>query len=151
MGVTWSRGGHDWRRLHRGGRLGRQNRLRQERDFFRDLSINRYILGWDGRSAQGVEDGRTLDSQRGLLVARQLGNRRLVEPSSCVDVGHVDNVVNLVWLGGRRVNLFVLACWRKQQTAVRCEGQAAEEGGECFVRIHWCAASGHVQATTNAG
>jgi hypothetical protein len=68
-------------------------------------------------------------------VAGEIGDWRLVETGSSVDVDGVGDVFYGFCLVERRVESFVLTSWREQQTAVRSESQAPEKRCEGLVEV----------------
>lgn len=85
------------------------------------------------RHAQGVENRRALDDNRGLLVAGQVRDGCLVDAPSCVNVHSVcdlEGSLAFIW-----VLSLVLSRRGEKKTAVGGEGETPEERGECLVGI----------------
>ena len=57
------------------------------------VSIVICVVGFGGRP-QGVQNWRAFYCHRRLLVSRQMGHRRLVEASACIDINGISYVVS---------------------------------------------------------
>jgi hypothetical protein len=60
-------------------------------------------------------------------VAREIGNRRLIQPSACIDVDCVCDVFCWFCVIDGRVDCFVLTSRCEEQAAVRSKGQTPKE------------------------
>lgn len=74
-------------------------------------------------------------------MARQIRDRRLVQPSSGVDVDGVCNVFSRFSVVDGRMDSFVLTSWREEQTTIWSKGQTPEERCEGFVEVDGCIAN----------
>ncbi len=85
--------------------------------------------------AKGVENGGAFHGYRRLFVSGQMGDRRPVQASPCVNVDSIDHFIRIlgpiVW-----VRDFVLSGGRKKKTAVRRKSQAPEERRVGFVCVY---------------
>lgn len=88
------------------------------------------------RRADLVEYRRAFDSDRGLVVARKICYRRLVEPSSGVDVHGIDDFVCTFASIERWITRLELACRCKEKAAIWRESQSPEERRECLIGVN---------------
>nr|POE77785.1 hypothetical protein CFP56_09428 [Quercus suber] len=127
--------------------------IRERGQLVGGAGVDDQVFRVGGRGAQGVEDGRALDGDRGLPMPRQIGDGGFVQAGAGVDVDGVDDVVGgrpgAVQAGrGRRLEL---AGRGEEEAAVGRKGEAAEEGGEGFVGVEVGVADAQAHAAGQAG
>lgn len=135
-GVCWRRCG--WRRgFHiMARRRGTRDRLWQRRNrLLGRRGIDSDVLrNWWGLTLS-VEDGRAPDGHRGLLMPRQMGDGRLVDTASRVDIHSVGDLVRRLRVFVDLMLCLILTRRGQKQTSVRGESQPPEERRERLVGV----------------
>jgi hypothetical protein len=85
-------------------------------------------------------------------VPGKIGYWRLVQASARVDVDCVCDVLCRFGVVDGRVDGFVLASWREEQTTIWSKSETPEERCEGLVEVDWCVAnSNRATKTVQAG